>query len=145
MDLTRRPATPADIPYLMQLRRATMDAHLAASGMDTSDACHEARLLHRFDCAQLLETGGRPAGLLKVVREGGCWEIVQIQLDPALQGQGVGRRLLQELIDEADAAGAGLRLKVLLNNPARQLYQRLGFAVTGIDGAEYRMERGRTA
>jgi ribosomal protein S18 acetylase RimI-like enzyme len=143
MDIESRPATEDDIPYLMGLRRATMDAHLAASGVTPGDVYHEERLRYRFDCARVLLEDGRPVGLLKVARDADPWEIIQVQLDPALQGRGMGRRLLEQVIAQADAADVGLCLSVLLHNPARHLYERLGFTVTGIEDAEYRMERRR--
>ncbi|HEY4583867.1 MAG TPA: GNAT family N-acetyltransferase [Lysobacter sp.] len=139
--LTSRPATEADVPFLLALRRQTMHAHLAASGADTSEAHHLERLRRDFGHARVLELDGRPVGLLKVRRASGEWEIVQIQLGPELQGKGLGRALLQQVIDEATAAGAGLRLSVLKANPARRLYERLGFVVVGEKAQEYVMRR----
>ena len=46
-----------------------------------------------------------------------------------LQGLGVGKALIEGLIDEARAAGASIHLKVLSGSPARRLYERLGFEV----------------
>ena len=44
MTLTRRAATEADVPFLMQLRRDTMDPRRAASGASTSDDYHRERV-----------------------------------------------------------------------------------------------------
>lgn len=139
--LTRRPATAEDAPFLLDLRTRTMDPHLAASGASTSEAHHRSRLEFRYDCAQVLLHEGRPAGMLKVIREPPHWTVVQIQLTPALQGRGLGGAVLGEVIVEAKAAGAGVRLSVLKANPAKALYERLGFVVTGISGLEYEMLR----
>jgi GNAT superfamily N-acetyltransferase len=52
------------------------------------------------------------------------------------RGHGVGTRLLQALIDEGRRrALPGLSLSVECDNPARALYERLGFTVVGLDGA----------
>ncbi len=139
MNITTRPALDADIPWLLQLRRTTMDAHLSASGTPATEANHMERLRKRFDCAEVLLLDGQPAGLLKVARDGDCWELIQIQLAPPLQGHGIGRRLIEQVIAEARAAQVALELSVLTANPARKLYERLGFAVTGIEGNQYRM------
>ena len=83
MHLRLRPATEADIPFLMALRQQTMDQHLAASGADTSLEAHRARVDYHFDCASILEDDqSEPVGLLKVRRLPDAWEIVQIQLAP---------------------------------------------------------------
>lgn len=127
--LTRRPATAADVPFLLELRRLTMNGHLAASGMSLSDEDHLKRVQIEFEAARVLERDGRPVGLLKLARRELDWELVQIQLIPALQGSGHGRALLEDLLVDARQAGATVRLSVLKLNPARRLYERLGFVV----------------
>lgn len=139
MDILKRPACEADLPYLLWLRRETMDRHLLASGETPTEDYHRQRLHYRYDCAEVLLLEDRPVGLLKLARDPGCWEIIQIQLDPSLQGRGLGRKLLEQVIAEARAAGVGLELKVLTANPARRLYEQLGFEVLGTVGSEVRM------
>lgn len=141
MHLDRRPATEADIPFLLSLRRETMEGHLAASGASITDESHLARLMHHYDCSEVLISDGNPVGLLKVRRLPYEWEIVQIQLSPHLQGRGIGRSLLESVLTDAAVAGADVKLSVLKANPAKQLYERLGFEVVGEDAHEYYMRR----
>jgi ribosomal protein S18 acetylase RimI-like enzyme len=128
--LSLRAATPADVPFLIELRRLTMTAHQMASGVLPSDEERRMRVLARFDCAKVVCQNDQPIGLLKVVREGKHWEVVQFQLRPEWQRQGLGTKLLTVLVAEARSAGASLRLSVLKANPARGLYERFGFSVT---------------
>src|SRR5687767_3432280 len=109
---TRRKATPEDLPFLVNLRHETMNPHLAASGVNQSEEEHLQRVLVHFESAEVLFQGSEPAGLLKVVRNGRSWKLVQVQLRPALQGQGFGTKLLEQLVSEAQAANAMLRLSV---------------------------------
>lgn len=118
-----------------------MDAHLIASGADVSEACHRERLMYHFDCAKILTDHDQPVGLLKVKRTAQEWEIIQIQLSPQLQGKGIGRAVLQGVIADATAAGVSLRLSVLKANPAKQLYERLGFVTVGETAHEHIMVR----
>ncbi len=141
MQLERRLATEADIPFLLSLRRETMDVHLVASGASTTDESHLARLMYHFDCSEVLMSNGEPVGLLKVRRSPEEWEIVQIQLSSRLQGQGIGRALLAELLADAADAQVDIKLSVLKANPAKHLYERLGFEVIGEDAHEYFMRR----
>ena len=120
--LARRPATREDIPFLLALRQRTMNGHVVASGAEVSDAHHMARLMHRFECAELLLHEGEPVGLLKVSRDPHEWVLIQIQLAPGYQGGGIGTRLLAEIVAEAERAGVDLTLSVLKANPARALY-----------------------
>jgi ribosomal protein S18 acetylase RimI-like enzyme len=52
---------------------------------------------------------------------------VTIGVSGAARGQGVGGRLLSALIAEAGRRGVGLCLNVRHDNPARRLYERIGF------------------
>jgi ribosomal protein S18 acetylase RimI-like enzyme len=141
MHTFRRPARLDDIPFLLTLRRQTMDQHLAASGLSTSEGDHRVRIMYRFDCAEILLRGAIPVGLLKLLRDGAKWQLIQIQLSPNLQGQGVGSQLLASTIAAANAAGATLSLSVLKTNPAKALYERFGFIVVAEDDHSYDMYR----
>jgi len=52
---------------------------------------------------------------------------VSISVIPNARGQGVGEKLMRALIGEAARYGFGLSLSVRPDNPARRLYERLGF------------------
>ena len=119
-----------------------MSAHQLASGLVPSKEERERRVLYSFENARIVLSGGEPVGLLKVRRDGLTWELVQIQLSPSLHGKGVGTALLRALVAEARAAGASLRLSVHRANPARRLYERLGFVVVEERANFYDMELG---
>ena len=52
---------------------------------------------------------------------------VSIGVNPNARGQGVGEKLMRALIGEAARREIGLCLSVRSENPARRLYERLGF------------------
>jgi ribosomal protein S18 acetylase RimI-like enzyme len=52
---------------------------------------------------------------------------VSIGVKANARGQGVGEKLVRALIGEAARRGLGLCLSVRSENPARRLYERLGF------------------
>lgn len=139
MILSKRPATTADIPFLLALRQETMDGHLAASGVQVDDDSRRARVMHQFECAEVLLGDDLPVGLLKLQRRHGEWEIVQLQLARAVRGRGFGRSLLEDILAEAVRNGAAVRLSVLKANPAKRLYEKLGFKVVGEDAHEFHM------
>jgi len=125
--LALQPASDDDLPFLLALRKATMQEHLQRAGAPLDDEHHLARIRYHFDDAQIVWLDGRPAGLFKHYRDPAGWRIVQIQIDPAFQGQGLGRHLLEGVLDQADAEGAPVTLSVLKGNPAQRLYAALGF------------------
>jgi ribosomal protein S18 acetylase RimI-like enzyme len=98
-------------------------------------------VLYRFDCAQVLLHDGEPVGLMKLAISPDTWELLQLQLSPRLQGRGIGRALLDELLADPDAAGVDVTLSLLKANPAKRLYERLGFVQVGAYAFEFHMRR----
>jgi ribosomal protein S18 acetylase RimI-like enzyme len=137
--LSFRSAVAADLQFLLELRRQTMVPHMVAAGVDVSDDELRVRVADQFGCAQIILVGPKPVGLLKVVREGRLWHLLQIQLLPELQRGGIGTALVRSVIAEAQQAGASLELDVLKVNPAKRLYERLGFRVVGEGAHAYDM------
>jgi ribosomal protein S18 acetylase RimI-like enzyme len=123
------PCNPRRCHILTNVAARDHGPQLRISGLGQSVEEHTQRILFRFDCAQIVLVGDEAVGLLKVSRDGGDWYVHQIQLKPLWQGQGLGTWLIQSVIDDARTAGASLRLDVLKANPARRLYERLGFIV----------------
>ncbi len=62
----------------------------------------------------------------------GAWHLVAMWVSPAARGLGVGRLLVQTVIDQAAAAGAPAVLLWVFdaNERARVLYERMGFKAT---------------
>lgn len=124
-----RPASLADLPFLLTLRRLTMTGHLQRVGAPTDDEAHDRRIRAHFEDAMIVCEGATAIGLLKVTRAAGEWHVHQIQILPARQGQGIGEAVLRELLTDAAHANVPVSLSVLHGNPARRLYERLGFRI----------------
>lgn len=95
---------------------------------------HQFRLQHSYyqmafpqASFQFIEVDGARAGRLYVDRTDRTIHILDLALLPSYRGQGLGGALLGALAAEADATERALRLEVEPHNPARSLYQRMGF------------------
>ncbi|MHA2136872.1 MAG: GNAT family N-acetyltransferase [Candidatus Hodarchaeales archaeon] len=63
-----------------------------------------------------------------------------IEILPAFQNQGVGSRLIRDLIKQGEQEGKNIELQVLkVNQRAFQLYRSLGFATTNETDTHYQM------
>lgn len=128
-----RPASAADLPFLLTLRRLTMTGHLQRVGAPTDDEAHHRRIFANFEDAMIVCEGAsadaNPIGLLKVTRAADEWHVHQIQIHPSRQGHGNGEAVLRDLLAEAAREHVPVSLSVLHGNPARRLYERLGFSV----------------
>jgi len=88
----------------------------------------------------IIECGGEAIGRLYVDRREREIEIIDIALVPSMRGRGIGKRLLVELLDEGRATARRVRIYVEHFNPARGLYDRLGFRQVGTNGVYHEME-----
>lgn len=66
------------------------------------------------------------------------YEVHTIGVDPAYQGQGIGRRLLDNLLEFADGAVVFLEVRTD-NEVALELYRSLGFEQVGLRKRYYRI------
>jgi ribosomal protein S18 acetylase RimI-like enzyme len=70
---------------------------------------------------------GSAAGRLLLDKQPGRWRVVDIAVLRACRGRGLAPRAMQDCQRQCGAAGAWLELQVQPGNPARRLYERLGF------------------
>ena len=84
---------------------------------------------------------GVPAGRLYVDRREAEIRIIDIALLPEHRGHGIGTALLTPILDEADRTGKTVSIHVERDNPARRLYDRLGFVEVEEQGVYLLLER----
>jgi ribosomal protein S18 acetylase RimI-like enzyme len=95
-----------------------------------------------FDPArrQIVRYCGNDVGYISIEERKTSLFLSSIAILPVYQGRGIGTTLIRRLQHEAGAKGVPVRLQVLKGNPARALYERLGFKVTGETDTHYRMK-----
>lgn len=138
-NLETRPASENDLAWLMSLRVATMAEYLEQGGLALSAADHRGRVLHDFESIRIIQLDQCDVGMVKLVRKAPVWNLIQIQILPAWQRRGIATQLISEIIVEAEEAIVSLKLSVLKVNPARSLYERLGFRVVEETDHSFRM------
>lgn len=89
---------------------------------------------------QLIVHEGRRVGRLYLHEAGEEIRIMDIALLPEARGCGIGSLLLREILAQAAASNRVVTLHVEFNNPARRLYDRLGFRHVADEGVYLRME-----
>jgi ribosomal protein S18 acetylase RimI-like enzyme len=146
-----RPASTSDRDFLLRVYASTREEELRL--VDWSDEQKAAFVRQQFDAQDayyrehydpatfdVIEDDGTPVGRLYVAR----WEheirIMDIALVPEHRGRGIGTALLETLLDEAATTGKRLSIHVEVNNPARRLYERLGFSPVEERGVYVLME-----
>lgn len=145
-----RPAQPEDESFLFELYRNARAEEMAAWGWD--EVQQQAFLSLQFRARNLsystyknsehsiILNDGRPIGRLLISRKDDEIRLVDIALLAEARGQGIGSKLIDELLAKATSEGKPLRLHVEKFNRAFQLYQRLGFQIIEDTGTQYFME-----
>jgi ribosomal protein S18 acetylase RimI-like enzyme len=142
-----RPATDADRDFLFAVYASTRADELALVPWD--DATKHAFLAQQFDAQDVhyrrhyprasydvILAGDEPAGRLYVDRGTSELHILDIALLPAFRGRGIGTTFLRDLMAEAERDGTRVLIYVEVNNPARSLYDRLGFRQVAVEGID---------
>lgn len=127
--ITLRAATGGDFEFIFELHKATLGPYVdQVWGWDDDD--QRAYLDRTIDIAttQVIVVDGVDAGRLNLADQDGDVYVGLIEVAADFQRQGIGTRILRDVLDEAFKAGRGVRLSVLkVNTGARRLYQQLGF------------------
>jgi ribosomal protein S18 acetylase RimI-like enzyme len=94
---------------------------------------------------QIIIVDGKDVGRLAVDHYPNRIELRHIEILPAYQGRGVGAAIIRDILEEARQVNLPVTLMVLNVNPAKRLYERLGFRTveeldTGQKGIKCRME-----
>jgi ribosomal protein S18 acetylase RimI-like enzyme len=129
MDIVTREVTENDFDWLYNLRAKTMSKYIIDSGDQFSLESQTERIMKEYGSIKIVRFENQDIGMFKVKRDPDKWEIVQIQLLPDYQHMGIGTQLIQNLQMEASQQGMAVFLSVLKVNPAKRLYERLGFKV----------------
>jgi ribosomal protein S18 acetylase RimI-like enzyme len=140
MQISLRPATRDDYDFLWWLHRATMKPYVEKTwGWDEQWQARYFRDHFDPNTREIIEGDGEPIGCISVERRNDRISLGVIEIAPDHQNQGIGTKLIQTLCNEADARGVPVELQVLKVNPARSLYERLGFGVVGETETHYLM------
>jgi ribosomal protein S18 acetylase RimI-like enzyme len=136
-----RDANSGDREWLYQLKRVTMKDYVAAAfGWDESFQQH--LFEEDFDPtgAKIIEIDRQDGGMLQIEEKPDHFYLKRIELLPKFQRQGIGTRLIRSVIDEAGRRNKPVILQVLRVNPAKALYERLGFTTYEETKLHYKMK-----
>ena len=150
-ELNLRACQRGDLDFLLQVYASTRREEIALLDWDQqqkeaflhsqAEAQHKHYQKFYGDAQYLvIEWAGKPAGRLYVAR----WEeeirIVDIALLPEYRTRGIGKLLIEELLQEAGGLGKAVRIHVEKMNRAMSLYERLGFKSVEDKGVYWLLE-----
>ncbi len=130
--ISLRPATQDDHDFLWWLHRNTIRPSVEATwGWDEAWQLQYFKERYAPTRGQIVENAGEPIGYLVVERREASLFLALLEIAPAFQNQGIGTRLIADLVEEGRSLGLPVELHVLkANRSAQRLYERLGFVIT---------------
>lgn len=145
------PACRSDESFLFQVYASTRKDEVSSWGWDQGQ--QDAFLKMQFMARQqsyalqypnadhrIVVYNGQKIGQMITIRNEKEILLVDIALLAEFRSGGIGRSLLKLLQDEAGQSDKPILLQVMKSNPARYLYERLGFFITGESGTHYTMK-----
>jgi ribosomal protein S18 acetylase RimI-like enzyme len=139
-DIRLRPATFDDVDTLYRIHRAALGPYVEQTwGWD--ERWQAGHFREHFDVSvrQVIEYHGQAIGFLDVIEEEGRTLLASIRITPEFQRRGIGTFLIRGVLHRAESRGVPVVLRVLRINPARSLYERLGFETVGVSDTHYTM------
>ena len=123
--LALRPATADDLDLLDAMHTLCMREHVERLYPWMPEFF---RRTYEPSITSVITADGHDAGMLKYDRDEEGLRLRIITVLPEYQGRGIGAWGVGVVLREAAMLGLPVRLQVLKGNPARRLYERLGFA-----------------
>jgi ribosomal protein S18 acetylase RimI-like enzyme len=150
-DIAFRACVEADVPFLRALYGTTREEEMRvvpwteeqkAQFLDMQFRAQKQHYEEFYPDSSFLviELEGKPVGRLYIQRDPEELHLIDIALMPDVRGRGIGSMLLEEIQEEARTSERRVTIYVEHFNPARALYDRLGFRHIDTNGVYHLME-----
>jgi GNAT superfamily N-acetyltransferase len=141
MPIALRPACTEDFDFCARLYFSGMAEIIQELKLDM--ALQTADLRERWDVreVEIITSDSEDVGWMQSTVEDRARFLKQIFIDAPFQRRGIGTGIIHRLMDRANRAGEPVTLGVVKINPARHLYERLGFRITHEDDRKFYMRR----
>lgn len=137
MDL--RPATASDYDYCESLYLAQSKKVVPPDILDLDAISVSLRQRWIREQVRIVVENGIDVGWVQTSLVDGALFVHQLFVEEGFRGRGIGTEVMKELIEEAANSGLAMTLGVVKTNPARRLYERLGFRTTHEDDRKFYM------
>jgi ribosomal protein S18 acetylase RimI-like enzyme len=127
MQIELRQIETSDFDFLWRLHNAALKDYVTKTwGWDEN--WQRESFIKAFNPSEgkIIVIDGKDAGYLWVIEKDAEVLLASIRLLSEFQNQGIGSKIIRDLLEKSEKP---VRLQVLKVNPARRLYERLGFEI----------------
>lgn len=138
MSITFREITSADFEFLWNLHNAALKDYVSET-WGWNEEWQRENFTKNFNTAdgEIIVFENKDIGYFWVIEKEREILLASIRLLPEIQNKGIGTQIIRNLIAEASKP---VSLRVLKVNPARKLYERLGFVIKEETKTHYLMK-----
>lgn len=145
MNYTFRPCTLDDIDFLFKLKEQNFKCYIEKNwGWNDDEQKYRLRkdLEEHLEHKRIILLDDKEIGIYVVhITEDGDLFINEISLLKKYQKKGIGTDILNKQLEENKVKGIRTVLQVFKDNPAKMLYEKLGFTVYNETETHYQMEK----
>ena len=130
-EIELRQATADDVDFLWETFRVSMKDYITQARGEWDEQREETQFRNQLDltASRVIHANDVKVGFIMApIKDGVRW-IHTICIVPEHQRKGIGTKVLRRVIAQGKEQKMSLYLSVLKVNPARRLYERLGFKV----------------
>lgn len=93
-----------------------------------------------IDNMKIIEVNGKSIGITTFIKNEDCYRVGLIMIHPDYQNRGLATSIITNYINVAKSENKRIVIKTYKNNPAKKLYQRLGFKIYDTDETHIHLE-----
>jgi ribosomal protein S18 acetylase RimI-like enzyme len=135
--ITTRPATTNDLVFLDRIYTQNMQCYVELNYIWNPDLFKSKFIPNDYT---VLIKEKKIIGFFKLTPEENNLYLGEIQIKKNFQNQGIGTKLIKEIIQQNKSKYQTISLQVLKGNPAIKFYQRLGFIISIATKTHYKMQ-----
>jgi ribosomal protein S18 acetylase RimI-like enzyme len=142
LEVELRQATVTDTKFLWDVFRVSMKDYITQTRGEWNEQREKSQFLHQLDlsAARVILSKDLEVGFIMApIKDNARW-IHTICVVPEHQNRGIGTEVIRSIIAETETQKIPLYLSVLKVNPARGLYEQLGFGVIEETKHHFRMK-----
>lgn len=146
MDYTLRKCTFDDVDFIFELKKLCLKWYIEiVYGWDNAVQYEKTKneLIRNMDYMKIICVDNDVVGVTTFSKEDGCCCIGLTMIHPDYQNKGIGSAVIKDYIKLAEKENERIIIKTYKENPARDLYKRLGFKVYNEDDIHIHLEINR--
>lgn len=143
MKYNLRKCTFDDIDFIFELKKLCLKWYIEiVYGWDDESQYRKTRneLNRNIEYMKIICVDDMAVGVTTLSEEDGCYRVGLTMIHPDYQNTGIGSAVIRDYINLAEKDNKRIIIKTYKDNPAQNLYKRLGFKVYNEDSTHIYLE-----